>query len=234
MNSSPALSLTIAFHALGVLTFGGCATFDGYPRRHEDLQAQITQLDRYYADDVLGEFYQRRAGDPAAQRAWRDEVINARLRSIDLHYAAFVQQATGGRIAYNAATDIAVLGLSAAGTLTPSASAAAALAAISGGLIGTRGIIDRQVFYEQTLPVLLHTMDAQRKRQLVKIRSGLAVGPAEYPLLAALADVEDYYHAGTFPAAIIAINQAAAGQSGAAESDLRRICEAQYARARGG
>ncbi len=206
----------------------GCRTFDGYPDRHDLLHTQLAQLDRYSADDVLTEFYQSRAGDHAAQRAWRDEVVNGRLRAIDLHYSAFVQKAIGGHIVGNAATDVAVLGLSAAGTLVPSANAAAVLAAISAGLIGTRGIINKEVFYEQTLPVLLHTMAAQRKMQLVKIRAGLANGPAEYSLLEALADIEDYYHAGTFPAAILAINQSAGGQANEAEADLKRMCEAQY------
>jgi hypothetical protein len=210
---------------------GGCHTFDGYPARHDNLQRQLAQLDRYHADDVLIEFYHTRAGDPDSQRAWRDEVVLGRVRAIDLHYAAFVQETIGSRIAGSAATDIAVLGLSAAGTLVPSASSKAILAAVAGGLVGTRGVIDKQVFYEQTLPVLLHTMDAQRKAQLVKIRAGLASGPAEYPLLAALADVEDYYRAGTVPAAIIAINHAAAGQAEIAEADLKRICDAQRAAA---
>jgi hypothetical protein len=204
---------------------GGCTTFDGFPDRHEDVTAQLAQLDRYYADDVLTEFYDKRAGKTEAQRAWRDEVVLGRLRAIDLHYTAFVQKAIGSRITGNAAIDVAVLGLSAAGTLVPAAGSKAVLAAIAGGLVGTRGVIDKEVFYEQTLPVLLHTMDALRKTQLAKIRIGLLVGPDEYPLLAALADVEDYYQAGTFPAAITVISQAAASQCSAAESDLKRACE---------
>jgi hypothetical protein len=206
--------------SLPLVVAGGCASLDGYPARQDDLRGELAQLDRYYADDVLREFYVHRAGDPISQRAWRDEVVHARLRAIDLHYTQFLQRAASRRITANAAADIALLGLGAAGTLVPAAGDKAILAAISGGLVGARGVIDREVFYEKTLPVLVQAMDAQRTRQLVKIRAGLTASPHEYPLLLALADVEAYYQAGTFPGAIIALNQMTSAEACAADAEL--------------
>ena len=215
-------TMVIVALLVAVIT-GGCAALDGYPARQDDLRGQLAQLDRYFADDVLREFYVTRAGDPTAQRDWRDEVVHGRLRAIDLHYAEFVRNASGRRIAGNTAADLAVLGLSAAGSLVPAAETKAVLAAISGGVVGARGIIDREVFYEKTLPLLLQAMEAGRNRQLARIHVALADGPERYSLLQALADVEGYYHAGTFPAAIVALSQMTGAQARAAELEFDRF-----------
>ena len=62
-------------------------------------------------------------------------------------------------------------------------------------------------------------MRANRTSVLARIRTGLQQGIAEYPLGAALTDVEDYYFAGTVLGALIGITEAVGVQ--AAEANRR-------------
>lgn len=215
--------------AFGVVACGvgmsGCATASGFPDRAESVEAQLAQLQTYYTDDVW-ETYNGKSG--RAKREYRDEVVHSRMRAIDLHYGIFVRQVTGGRMGFNVSGDLAVLGLSAAGTLLPTASTKAILAAISGGIVGTRAVIDKEVFYDQTVPVLFQTMAASRRAVLVRIRDGLGLVPEQYGLPQALADLEDYYHAGTFLDAIIEINNAAGTKATQAEADLTQLYEIKF------
>ena len=66
-------------------------------------------------------------------------------------------------------------------------------------------------------------MDANRKTVLVKIRQGLGQSVANYPLTHAMADLEDYYNAGTIPGALTGINADSGAKGEIAVIDLRKI-----------
>jgi hypothetical protein len=83
--------------------------------------------------------------------------------------------------------------------------------------------VDKNAFYEKTLPALLAKMEALRKQQLAVIRHGLALAPEDYPLIQALADVDTYYNAGTIPGAILEITGDAGATSKAADIEIKGI-----------
>ena len=62
-------------------------------------------------------------------------------------------------------------------------------------MIGAKGLIDKDIFYSKTMPVLLLQMETQRKMWLVNIRTKLKENIDIYPLSEALMDVEEYYKA---------------------------------------
>jgi hypothetical protein len=155
--------------------------------------------------------------------AWRNEVVNCRIRAIDLQFTSFEQGIAREYIGLNTGADIAVLGLGAATALTGSAGTKSILGAISGGVIGTKGIVDKDVFYSKTMPALLTQMEAQRKSQLVKIRNGLKRTVNEYSLSEALIDVEEYYKAGSIPGALQGIIEQAGATGRDATIELKRI-----------
>src|SRR5262249_46089227 len=123
---------------------------------------------------------------------------------------------------FGLATDLIVLGLNAAGAVVGGAEAKSALAAASGGIVGAKGAVDKDLFYQKTLPALIAQMSAQRKVVLVDIRRGLTLDVDQYPLQQALVDLENYYAAGTIPGAINAIVQDAGATSQTAQLELRR------------
>jgi hypothetical protein len=117
---------------------------------------------------------------------------------------------------------LATLGLNAYGAFA-SGGTANVLAAISGGIIGARAAYDREILAERTI-IAIHTqMRANRTNVLARLRAGLRESIEDYPIAAALADLEDYYHAGTMPGAIIGITESAGAAAQDADERLRVV-----------
>jgi len=188
---------------------GGCSTLRAYPDRSGDVATELKALDEYHAATVLKTYSEK---PDAAKKAYRDEVVTGRIRAIDLHFGEFQQAVFREGVSTNLAADMILLGLGAATATTGGAALKAALGATSAGVAGAKASIDKNVYFEKTMPALLGQMLASRKTALVKIQEGLSKDVNLYPLNQALIDLEDYYNAGTIPGAIVAIVE----QAGAA------------------
>lgn len=179
----------------------GCsATFQGSPAILPDSQNALKQLDPYYAS-VMKEYY----GNNRDKKELRNEFIETRLAVIDDQYLCFKQRLYIESVSSNLGVDTAVLGLNLAGTLTPAASAKAILAAVSGGLIGTRAAAEKELYFEKTMPALLSQMEALRKNVRADIIKNMQLEVDSYPLSQAEYDLQQYYVAGTIPGAIVGI-----------------------------
>ncbi len=205
---------------LGLLT-SGCDSIRGYPKRVVSEKAELSMLLPYFTDNVL-ELYDGKP-DEATKREYRDEVVNARLRAIDIEFDIFERSINAQKNASQIGTDWAVLGLSGAGAVASGAATKAILAAISGGVTGAKLSWDKTLYYEKTMPALIAQMEASRTEQLVNIRLGLAQSSTNYPLAQALVDVDNYYKAGTLPGAVIAVNNSAGAQTQQNKQALRNI-----------
>ncbi len=195
----------------------GCASFTGYPERSGNVEDELKQLEKYFNPEIIGEYDQE--DDPNKKQALRNEIINARIRAIDIHFNDFQQRLYREGVGSNIATDWTVIGLGVAGSITSSLSATQNLSAISGGITGAKSSFDKNAFFDRTMPAILSQMIALRKSALVKIRSGLTAGVSEYPLNWALTDVEEYFIAGTMPGAVMGIIEEAGATT--KEADIR-------------
>jgi hypothetical protein len=180
--------------------------------------AMVTECQRK-ADAEAAE---RTAGSDAAKRC-RNDIAYYRIRYYDANYYTFKRLVLAGNSSYNAGTDIAVLGLNAAGTLTGGATTKAILAAISGGLIGTRGVIDKDLYFNSSINTLIAQMDADRAEAFEQILKNLArKNIADYPLAAAEIDTGRYYEAGTLPHAIQSILKNAGKKQATADENTAK------------
>ena len=186
-----------------------CSAIKSYPDRTMNAQDQLSKLIWCFADDV------RQLPGELNQTVRRNDIINCRIYAIDLQFTLFEQSIAQESVSLNTGIDLVVVGLGAATAIVDGAATKSILGALSGGITGGKGIIDKDIFYSKTMPALLSQMEAQRKSQLVKIRTRLRSPAEEYPLSEALIDVEDYYKAGSIPAALQGIVE----QSGAAAND---------------
>jgi hypothetical protein len=212
------LPLSKCLFLISVLLTAGCAALKAYPDRSVSIDDQLRNLT--WCFDPSSE---KPPASGVGLTAWRNEVVNCRIRAIDLQFTSFEQSIARENIGLNTGADIVVLGLGAATALTGGAGTKSILGAISGGVIGTKGIIDKDVFYSKTMPALLTQMEAQRKSQLVKIRNGLKLPVETYPLSEALIDVEEYFKAGSIPAALQGIIEQAGAAGRDATTELKRI-----------
>ena len=171
-----------------------------------------------YFNDKFREKYDAAATDDVKIEA-RNEIINGRLAAFDIQFNRFQRQLHQEGAGVNLSTDAILLGLGAAGAVV-SGGTSQLLSAAAGGVTGLRGAIDRDLFFERTMPVLFQEMNAQRKLIRVQILDGLSKGIADYPLGRGLADIEAYYFAGTIPGALIGIVESAGAKGAKAQAIL--------------
>jgi hypothetical protein len=199
---------------LALLT--ACAPFRGYPERatpaSRDLELLAPAID---ADRILACL---RVADATGARECRNQLITARVYATDLRFAAFEEDLFRQTRELGFAATIATLGLTGAGAVA-GGGAAQILSAAAAGVTGSRAAVEKEVLGERTLTAIHTAMRANRTTVLARIRVGLQQGIAEYPLGAALTDVEDYYFAGTVLGALIGITEAVGVQ--AAEANRR-------------
>lgn len=206
--------------ALLLATLTGCAGIDSAPPRFGTEANALKVADAYF-DGILRRYL---AAQPQKQKEIRNGFIETRTALIDQAYAGFRQTLYTQRVGMNVGVDLATLGLNAVGAVTGSASAKTGLHALSGGLIGSKASIDKNVFFDRTMPALLAQMEAQRSALRLRMMGGMMVDPDRYPLMQARADLEEYYAAGTMVGAIGSITtQAMVEQKSQADELLRRL-----------
>jgi hypothetical protein len=210
---------------LTVMLFAsGCGT-PGFPRQSYDSKAQIRKLEKrfdvptlvktyYDLDDTVSETTRKRK---------RNEIISDQLALVNLNYNQFVAQFSVTKESLDFGTEVTQLGLNLATTAVGSAGTKTVLAAIASGVTGTKLAIDKNFFFEKTVPVLITTMNAQRKVALVPILAGMTNTTDAYPLAQALTDLDSYYFAGTFVGALQAIQADAGAKEQRAEFKITQM-----------
>lgn len=145
---------------------------------------------------------------------------------IDVNYHQFENELYRGRALFDTATDLAIVGLGAAGALVDATGTQAILAAISGGIGGARVSINKNFFREQSTNALISTMRASRKAKLNFMRGAETLSILDYTMSRALVDITEYYNAGTIVGAFESIvSEAGQKEQTATQAIERRVEE---------
>lgn len=187
---------------------GGCASLRGGPE--PITEADITATTHCPSDQDVTAYYQ---SDNAARggltpEQWRDAKISSCIDIIDAKYAEFQAELRRQIITSNLGTDLAVIGLGGIGSVA-SKGVSNALSAASAGLVGAKAAIDKDIYFQQTLPALLSAMTANRNTVYLRIRQK-QTGPGPYSLADARADIRTYQAAGNIDEAIKGLTATAA------------------------
>jgi hypothetical protein len=158
-----------------------------------------------------------------SQREYRDSIIYRQLAADDDDFGQFVRNLRSDKAKGNIATDIAVLALNGISAVTGGAQTKATLAVISGGLIGAKGSIDKELFNLEALSAIVSRMKAARLKALVPIKTGLNQDTTDYSLEQALFDLRGYANAGTLSGALSAITNDAGEEAEDAAEDIRTL-----------
>ncbi len=210
---------------LASLLLSGCVSFSSYPKPTTDTKSELTALAPWLSADVLTAYAAKSGAD---KRAYRDDVLNARIRAVNLRFTEFVQRLDEDRRRLNVGTDWTVIALNGTASLVTPNSTKSILSAISGGVVGAKGSVDKNLFFDKTMPVLIAQMEANRRDVLVKIRTGMNQDTDHYPLTNGLIDVEDYYTAGSLNGAITAIGASSGDTIKQADQKLKQAAESDY------
>ncbi|HEY8696775.1 MAG TPA: hypothetical protein VIM02_04100 [Rhizomicrobium sp.] len=212
--------------ALAPLGLAGCAAINGMQEPLTADQAATIRL-------VCPTQEQRAASDAMAdgvgKRTYRDGVVADCVKMIDGKYADFKMRLHKDAAISNLSTDLLALGLSGAAALTTGATANQ-FAEGATVVTGARTAINKDVFYEQTLPAVEAAMDANRSKILASIINAEKSDPdgKSYTLAAAGIDLDSYEQAGNIYTAIAGLTQTASNTAQQAAATVTVAQEQPY------
>ena len=193
-----------------LLLLNACAPLKGFPSDPTDDQALKDQT-------LVASYY-----SPGQQnrQLLRDQIVSGRLDAYESSYSDFKRRLNGDNNTFNLSTDLGILVLAGVIATTGNISTAAALGAATAGIVGAKGAVNSDLYFQRTLPALLAQMDANRARAKLPILNGLRQSDSAYPLAIALSDLDALRDAGGIPTAIGGLTQQAEGGKAVAVAAL--------------
>ena len=203
----------VALLAIGPLN--GCAPVRGFP---DDPDTRREAIDAYYGPSSEKEYDE--AKDDGARIVARDKLIRKRMYGYDQSYSDFKRRLTTDGNVVSTGGSLAALVLGGLAATTGHAATASALGAAGAGVVGAQSVINKDLYFQKTLPALISEMDAARDKVIVVILAGIAQSDARYPLVRANVDLQKLKDAGSIEAAINTVNQTAADKKAEAQKNL--------------
>ncbi len=216
---TPNIKLPLA--AVMALAASACASFEGVPRA---VPLSGVEDDYYSLANVRARLLGK---SDMEQRAIRNAAVAMHIRAYDREYVEFLISLGVDRKAANLILEVGAIGLSSIGAV--STGSANEISAAVAGLSGARGSVNRNLYYEQTLPAIVGAMEANRLQVKAEIRTHLLNDSmAQYPFEQALSDLLEYRLAQSLDRAVLEVTKEA-GQAQEAARDRYenaiRTCE---------
>jgi len=214
----------------------GCAAMSGYPTDPQNSgtlkdSGVLDALRTKYFDTEIDNCY--RAGNCptlnlTGKQAIRDDVVLNRMRVYDMEFSLFTRDLSSTNNSISIGTDLTALALNGLGATTGNAATKAALAAASGGVIAANGAVDKDLFYQKTIPALISEMQADRLAAETTILQALKNSDADYPLQRAELDLDTLNDAGSLNSAIANITQNSTAQQSDNQATMNQTSVMAY------
>jgi hypothetical protein len=195
----------------------GCLASFSSPERLYPVNVEMAALRSQ--PDLIPDFkYYANLSSDVPRVLYRNGLIEARLRAIDIQYSVYEEALTEERQASELLAGAATIALTGTSALISPVATKDILTQVAGGITGINGVFNDKVLLSKTIQVLEHQMRAERDRVSAKIYAGMRLSSIDYSLSMGLADTEDYYRAGTLAGALIDINQTVSREAAAAKA----------------
>jgi hypothetical protein len=155
----------------------------------------------------------------------RNESIRKLIAYIDVRYMHFRHDIVANGKHSGAIASGLTLATDIAATLTESTGVKDNYIALSALIQGGETIYNKEYLFQRTLDALVTQMDASRKSKLVEIRRSMLLDVTEYPGESAIADIFDYYYAGTINGAIVHTQKTASEDESKSSEALRTLTD---------
>lgn len=156
--------------------------------------------------------YSVEVDDPVA---FRNRVIDHYMGEMDRQYERYSQRLFGEGIELALGFDTAIIGLASTAALFENS--AKDLATVISGFAGVQSAINKNLYFDRTLPALIVTMDAERTKVETEIIQRKMQPMAAYSLEAAIRDLRRYQQAGTLMRAVTKVTETASVEKQRAE-----------------
>lgn len=179
----------------------GCVASTRPPERLYPVASEM-EFVRSKQSDLIERYY-KAVLSPEQMKLIRNEILAQRMYAIDIQYTVYEASLTreGQEIGFGATT--AAEGLTTAATLVAPPGTKTILSGVATAVLATKGHYESEVLLAQTMRTIQKQMRASRNRIAADISARMVQSVAEYPLAAAMSDIEDYYNAGTLTTGVI-------------------------------
>jgi hypothetical protein len=207
-----------------MLTTGCVSSLAGRPARSARPREILDQLKASPDTNVVALIKKYHDTTDAAERKQnRNRIIDLSMIQIDQQYTLFVEQFTTSKKTFDTVTDLgSVFASSASAAITPTTTKNV-LSLVSGGFTASRTSVGKNFFYEQSIKAIIQQMTAERRAVALDLIKGTGSSTDEYPLAAALQDLERYYFAGTIDGAFAGMQKGAAQKEEQANREIESI-----------
>ena len=209
-----------------MLSCAGCSSVEGYARDPEESSGRLASLEKYF-DPSLDEQYFAEP-NPTARLNLRNMIVANRMRAYDLAFDSFERGLISDSNSVSAGGSVIVTALGAIGATTGGLAAKSALNAASGAITGSQGIVNKELYFQKTVPALIAQMEAGRAKAKQNIILGLKQLDASYTLVQAYIDLEALKNAGGVPPAISAVTQDATDNVQAETDKLQVVSSSSF------
>lgn len=211
-----AVRLSLSYLICIPIIVSGCASITGAPKPPISVDNTITR----YNNDL-----EKLAENPPNDCDGVKQGINKALTVMDLRYSEFIDDISVENKTKATTADFMLIGLGLAGTAVGGAGAKTIFSALSTAVAAANTSIDKNYFYEKTLPALVSKMNADRKEQQLLMIQRLASCKKgiDYSWFEAVHDLNDYYSAGTLLGAIASVSKDAGVKQTDSEKEIKEL-----------
>lgn len=208
----------------------GCASFDGTMKPTVSTAIKIREARSGNYAETAAPTYLASLTTDDAKRQFRNYYIRMHMRAHDARYEDFKRKLSREMKGSNFGLDLGILALTGVGSVT-TGSAPNILSAAAAGLTGTKAALFREVYFQQTFPALVTSMDARRLTLKTAMLERQTKSITDYPLYQAMFDLDAYETAGNLNEAmneaVSKVTEEAAAEKAVAQKrydNLRTLC----------
>lgn len=205
--------------ALGAVGLSGCTTMRGAPANVLDMpeSSLIITGGKVATREEVITHYVRQNND--GKQEFRNRVIDHYMGLVDRQYEKYSSRLFSEGIELALGFDAAIIGLSSTAALFEEA--ADDLATVIAGFAGIQASINKNLYFDRTLPALIATMDAERASVETELLRQKGLSAADYTIEAAIRDLRRYQQAGTLMRAITNVTEKASEEKEIAERNAK-------------
>jgi hypothetical protein len=196
LSAKPAAVIALAF------ALSGCLPSTGTPERLYPVASEMDVV-RTTQEELVRQYNFYVFSAPAQARLIRNEIISQRMYAVDVQYTQYENALTREGQEINFGTLATAGALGTASTLFTPVVTKSVLSGLSTVALATDGHYNSEILLAQSMRTIQKQMRASRNLIASDISAKLVKSVFDYPLSAALSDVEEYYNAGTLTTGVI-------------------------------
>jgi hypothetical protein len=153
------------------------------------------------------------------------------LQICEIYFTDFQARLWADNNIFSTGSDLIVLILTGLGATTGDATTKAALSAASAGIVGARGAISKDIYYQRTLPAILAQMSANRDNVKASILDSInKKDDVQYPLAQAEMDLQTLQRASGIVDAVQSVTNDATVNKAAAAARVEAARQGTFSR----